>query len=181
MFALGFFGRSAPPAACVPQKPGVRQITGTLVEVVLLVLVDVLLVDVLVLVLLVLVDVLVLVLEVLVLVDVLVLEVLVEVDVEVDVEVVPQLFVHESPLLSLPSSHASPELTCTTPSPQIVHGFSSKLSRHVLLLAVAIVKLSNTRKSVTVGAGSVVTSTTCATSVSGGSAGLRCSPGEPDR
>src|SRR6476661_4856053 len=51
--------------------------------------------------------------------------------------VVPQLFVHESPSTPLPSSHASPELTCTIPSPQIVHGFSFCRSRQVFELAVA--------------------------------------------
>src|SRR6187455_1354579 len=66
--AFGFFGTAVPSAACVPQKPGVRQTTGTVVLVVeVLVLVDV---DVDVLVELVLVDVEVEVLEELVLVDV---------------------------------------------------------------------------------------------------------------
>jgi hypothetical protein len=70
--------------------------------------------------------------DVLLLVEVLLL---VLVDVDVDVEVVPQLFVHESPLLALPSSQASPEPTCTMPSPQIVHGFSSESVRHDCPLA----------------------------------------------
>jgi hypothetical protein len=137
LLALGFFGTVVPSAACVPQNPGVRQTTGTVVLVVELVEV-LLLVDVLELVLvlelvevLLLVDVLELVL-VLELVEVLLL---VDVEVDVDVEVVPQLFVHESPSLALPSSHASPELTCTIPSPQIVHGFSLSVSRHVCPLA----------------------------------------------
>jgi hypothetical protein len=126
--AFGFFGTAEPSTACVPQKPGVRQTTGTVVEVVeVLVLVDVLVELVLVLVLV----------EVLVLVLVDVLEVLVLVDVEVEVLVVPQLFVHESPSTPLPSSHASPEVTCTMPSPQIVHGFSFCRSRQVFELAVA--------------------------------------------
>ena len=140
LLAFCFLGTDVPSAACVPQKPGVRQMTGTVVEVVevlVLVLVEVLVLE------LVLVDV---ELEVLVLLDVLVLvlldvlvlvlvELLVLVDVEVDVLVVPQLFVHESPSLALPSSHASPEVTCTTPSPQIVHGLASSLSRHSCPLA----------------------------------------------
>src|SRR5262245_51085691 len=72
------------------------------------------------------------VLELLVLV---VLELLVVVDVEVDVLVVPQPFVHESPSSALPSSHVSPEVTCTMPSPQMVHGLASSLERHSLPVA----------------------------------------------
>jgi hypothetical protein len=136
-----FFGTVVASPACVPQKPGVRQTTGTVVLVVevlvlvelVLVLVDVLvelvLVDVLVLLVLVLVDVLVEL--VLVDVEVLVELVLVEVLVLVDVDVVPQLLVHESELLALPSSQASPEPTCTMPSPQIVHGLAEPTGRHV--------------------------------------------------
>jgi hypothetical protein len=93
------------------------------------IVVDVVLV--LVLVELVLVD----VLEVLVLVDVLVELVLVDVLVLVEVDVVPQLLVHESALSALPSSQASPDATCTMPSPQIVHGFSEFASRHVCPLS----------------------------------------------
>jgi hypothetical protein len=126
--AFGFLGTADPSTACVPQKPGVRQTTGTVLLVVeVLELVDVLeLVEVLLLVdVLELVDVLLLV-EVLELVEVLLL---------VEVLVVPQLFVHESPSTALPSSHASPEVVCTMPSPQIVHGFSFVLSRQVWPLA----------------------------------------------
>src|SRR6185436_17250944 len=46
------------------------------------------------------------------------------------VDVVPQLLVQESLSSALPSSHPSPELIWTTPSPQIVHGFSSASVRH---------------------------------------------------
>src|SRR5262245_39792907 len=133
-WALGFFGFAVPSAACVPQKPGVRQTTGTLVvvlDVVVLVDVVLLVVELLEVVLDVLV-VLEVVLDVLVVLEV-VLLVLVLVD--VDVEVVPQLFVHASSLLALPSSQASPELTCTMPSPQIVHGFSFASVRHDCPLA----------------------------------------------
>jgi hypothetical protein len=77
--------------------------------------------------------------EVLVEVDV---EVLVDVlellvDVLVDVVVVWQAFVQASVLLALPSSQASPDVLCTTPSPQMVHGFGSLSGRQVLSLASA--------------------------------------------
>jgi hypothetical protein len=69
------------------------------------------------------------------LVDVLLLvevDELVDVDelVEVDVEVVPQLLVHESVSSALPSSHASPDVICTMPSPHSVHGLVPPGARH---------------------------------------------------
>src|SRR5262245_26653082 len=111
-------------SACVAQKPGVRHTTSSVV-LVLLVEVEVeLLVDD---------DVLLeveLLLELLVEEDVLL-------DVLVDVVVVSHAFVQSSLLFEFPSSQASPDDACTTPSPQIVHGLASCRSRQTLSLASA--------------------------------------------